>query len=117
MPENEKIYEIGGKKFKLKETLTARDKYSNAELFKKFQMQDGTLEVTAANRAEINHFLNTILIQLDGEKVEDSFFDDTDEFLELEITGNFFLKRLELRGNTGEYLNGLMKKASAYLAN
>lgn len=117
MPENEKIYEIGGKKFKMKKTLTARDKYSNAELLKKFQMQDGTLEVTAASRAEINHFLNTILIQLGSEKVEDSFFDDTDEFLEVEITGDFFLKRLELTGNTGKYLNGLMKKVSAFLVN
>lgn len=113
-----KKYNINGKKFYLKESLTARDKINNAEIFKKMNFSENTFSVEDSSRSEINKFLKTILIPVDNVPVEsEDFFSDTDELVELQIGADFFLQRLNVGESVQNYLISSMNAAKKSMIN
>ena len=108
MPERKK-YLINNREFFLKDSLTTRDKINNSAVFKKMNFDGSSFEVADCSLNEVNGFLKTILIPVDGVAVDDAdFFSDINEDVELEVMGDFFLKRLEKTNTTQNYLKSLM---------
>ena len=104
-----KKYLINRKEFYIKESLTARDKLNNKELFGKMKINGDTFSVEECTREEVNRLLKTILEPVDKCPVEDEdFFSDITEDVELEVFGSFFLERLKKINTTQKFLTGLM---------
>ncbi|MBA4405697.1 hypothetical protein C0389_00315 [bacterium] len=109
--EERKLYTIGEKKFTLRESFSLADwEESNRvdSFFGKIQAkeEENTL-AQSVTKEEFIDFLDSVLVPVDGQKVEKAFFNNLNMQKAVEIFTDFFFIYLELNVNSAKHFRNL----------
>lgn len=106
-----KIYTIGEKEFKLQESFSLED-WEKANIIDSFftkirtGKEDNSL-VQNVTKEEFIDFLDSVLLPVDGQKVEKAFYNSLSMQKATEIFTDFFFIYLELNINSAKHLQSL----------